>query len=279
MDTRTRSPARWSFGSFRGWHLWLSIALSLPILIVALTAIFIAHGKSLGLKEIQVNAGWLPGMGAGKPDEAEPRALWVAPDGVQWLGTKAGLYRVRGEQVERVEDLGRADVRGMVGLDAHLVVATTKGLYRVAQVTGAGERVVRGDFWSVASTPQGLVAVGKNDQLLHSNDAGLSWNGHEAGASAAQRVAAGMTSGDGGATVPLSKLVMDLHTGKAFLGKQYEWVWIDLIGATMALLTLTGLVMWWRGQRRKAATLAAQMQAGVSAAAAVTPVPARAEAT
>jgi hypothetical protein len=252
-------PSRWSFGSFRGWHLWLSIALSLPILIVALTAILIAHGKSLGLKEIQVSAGWLPGMDAGRPEEAQPRALWVAPDGVQWLGTKAGLYRVRGELIERVEDLGRADVRGLLGLDSHLVVATTKGLYRVAQVSGAGERVARGDFWSVAVTPQGLVAVGKDDRLLRSTDAGATWSEYEAGSAAAGRVAAGMATAQHSDTVPLSKLVMDLHTGKAFFGKTYEWVWIDLIGATMALLTLTGLVMWWRGQRRKVAALEAQL--------------------
>jgi hypothetical protein len=254
--------SRWTFGSFRGWHLWLSIALSLPILIVALTSIFIAHGKSLGLKEIQVSAGWLPGMNAGRLEEAEPRALWVAADGVQWLGTKAGLFRVRGERVERIEDLGNADVRSLFGTESHLVVATTKGLYRVAQQSGAGERVARGEFWSVAATPQGLVAVGKNEQLLRSADAGTTWNEHQADSAAAERVAAGIASADTDGMVPLSKLVMDLHTGKAFLGKQYEWLWIDLLGATMALLTLTGLVMWWRGQRRKAAALTLQMQAG-----------------
>jgi hypothetical protein len=264
-------PSRWSFGSFRGWHLWLSIALSLPILIVALTAILIAHGRSLGLKEIQVNAGWLPGMDAGRPEEAQPRALWVAPDGVQWLGTKAGLYRVDDARVERVEDLGRADVRGLLGLDSYLVVATTKGLYRVAQVGGAGERVARGDFWSVAATPQGLVAVGKDDRLLHSTDAGATWSEYEAGTAAAGRVAAGMATAQPSDTVPLSKLVMDLHTGKAFLGKQYEWLWIDLIGAAMTVLTLTGLVMWWRGQRRKTAALMAQIQAGAATVAAAPP--------
>lgn len=268
---------RWSFGSFRSWHLWLSIALSLPILIVSLTAIFIAHGKSLGLKEIQVGAGWLPGMAAARPEEAEPRALWVAPDGVQWLGTKAGLYRVEADRVQRVDDLGLADVRSVVAVDAHLIVATTKGLYRVGQADGASERTAKGDFWSVAATPQGLVAVGKNDRLLRSHDAGASWTQHEAGAAAAQRVAAGMASAATTDTVPLSKLVMDLHTGKAFLGKQYEWLWIDLIGVTMTLLTLTGLVMWWRGQRRKAAALMQQMQQLQTGVAAATSTPPRPE--
>lgn len=253
------TKSRWSFGSFRGWHLWLSISLSLPIIVVALTAVLLAHGKSLGLKEIQVPASWLPGMAAGKPEEAEPRALWVAPDGTQWLGTRAGLYRVRGEQAERIDDLGRADVRGLHSAGAHLVVATTKGLYRVAVEAGAGERVARGDFWSVVQTAQGLIAVGKNETVLMSSDGGATWSDHAPAQAAAERVAAGMGAGAGDGMVPLSKLVIDLHTGKALLGKQYEWLWIDLIGATMALLTLTGLVMWWRGQRRKAAALLAQL--------------------
>ncbi|MDZ7855833.1 PepSY domain-containing protein [Sphaerotilus sp.] len=269
---------RLSLGSVRGWHLWVSIALSLPILIVALTAIFITHGKSLGLKEIQVNAGWLPGMGAGKAEQAELRAYWTAPDGVQWLGTKTGLYRVRGEQVERVEDLGRADVRALQAMGSHLVVATTKGLYRVAVDAGSGERVARGDFWSLAVGPQGLLAVGKDDALLLSADGGATWSEHAPGLAASDRVAAGMGSTASDGAVPLSKLVLDLHTGKAFLGKQYEWLWIDVIGATMALLTITGLLMWWRGQRRKAAALLAQAQSQVQSAlepAAVVPPSAR----
>jgi hypothetical protein len=256
------NKTRWSLGSFRGWHIWLSIALSLPILIVSLTAIFIAHGKSLGLKEIQVSAGWLPGMEAGKAENAEPRALWVAPDGALWLGTKMGLYRVEGERAARVEDLGLADVKGMQAAGGALWVATTKGLYRVAPADGAAERVARGDFWSLSQQDGTLTAVGKDGRILSSSDAGGHWQAHAAAVDASERIAAAMGRGDqAGGQVPLSKLVMDLHTGKAFFGKAYEWIWIDVIGAAMALLTVTGLVMWWRGQRRKVAALQAQLAA------------------
>lgn len=47
--------------------------------------------------------------------------------------------------------------------------------------------------------------------------------------------------------MPLSKIIMDIHTGKLFLGKQYEWIWIDLLGYACVGLGLTGLVMWMRG--------------------------------
>lgn len=255
-----RTP-RLSFGSFRGWHLWLSIALSLPILIVALTAIFIAHDKSLGLKEINVPAGWLPGMQAGKTENVEPRALWAAPDGALWVGTKAGLFRVAGETIAVVDGMARADVRDLHAEDGALLAATTRGLYRVELASGVAERVAAGDWWSVDRGAQGLVAVGKPARFMVSRDGGREWLDLDAGNAAAERVVQAAARADDSGGVPLSRLIMDLHTGKAFFGKQYEWVWIDLIGATMALLTLTGLVMWWRGQRRKVAALEAQLAA------------------
>jgi hypothetical protein len=262
-----KNKPRWSFGSIRGWHLWVSIALSLPILIVALTAILIAHNRALGLKDIEIDASWLPGMTAAGIEEAEPRALWVAPDGTHWFGTRMGLYRVRGETVRQVEGIGRADVRALHAAGAHLLAGTNRGLYRVAPDTGASEQVADGDFWSVSEAPGGLLAVGKFEQLLLSTDRGANWQTYEPGARAIERIAAGIAPRQGGG-MPLSKVVMDLHTGKALLGRQYEWFWIDLIGAAMALLTITGLMMWWRGQRRKASALQNQEAASLPAAAA-----------
>ncbi|PKO58071.1 MAG: hypothetical protein CVU25_05815, partial [Betaproteobacteria bacterium HGW-Betaproteobacteria-19] len=65
-------------------------------------------------------------------------------------------------------------------------------------------------------------------------------------------LAASMVEGEA-ELITLGKLVMDLHTGKAFFGKDWEWIWIDLVGLAMTLLSLTGVYMWWRGERRKAA--------------------------
>jgi hypothetical protein len=257
-----------SLGSLRGWHLWVSIALSLPILIVSVTAIFIAHGKSLGLKEMQVPAGWLPGMQAGKAEAAEPRAHWQGADGRQWLGTKGGLFLVQEGQVRRVEDLGRAEVRDVQGDGRTLVVATQRGLWRVDTSEGAAERLARGDFWSVSQAAEGWRAVDKGGRVWVSRDAGRSWSEDAVAVAGAEQVAASLSqaatdAGGEDMLVPMNKLVMDLHTGKAFLGKTYEWIWIDLVGAAMTLLTVSGLLMWWRGQRRKVAALEAQLKAAL----------------
>jgi hypothetical protein len=49
----------------------------------------------------------------------------------------------------------------------------------------------------------------------------------------------------------LGKLVTDLHTGKAFFGKEHEWIWIDILGAIWVFLGGTGLYLWWRSQTKR----------------------------
>lgn len=75
----------------RRWHSWISAILALPILIVGLTAIFIAHDKALGLKKMGVSAEWLPGYGQTKSEHAELRATLPLADGGLWLAAKGGL--------------------------------------------------------------------------------------------------------------------------------------------------------------------------------------------
>jgi len=231
--------------SARSIHLWVSVLLALPMLIVALTAILIAHDKALGLKEIQLPAAWVPG--GAKAEEAELRAYWPLGDAA-YLGGKGGLLRQQGAALQPVEGL-RGDVRALLGLaDGTVLAAGQRGLYRVQGLQA--ERLLRGDFWTLSRQPDGsLLAVGKEGKdglALRSTD-GQDWQ--PTLAPELQQLAALQPAPQ---TVSLGKLVMDLHTGKAFFGKRYEWIWIDLLGATLALLGLTGLWMWWRAQRRQA---------------------------
>jgi uncharacterized iron-regulated membrane protein len=48
----------------------------------------------------------------------------------------------------------------------------------------------------------------------------------------------------------LARVIRDIHTGEALLGHDTEWVWNDIVGGTMAFLAVTGLYLWWRGQRK-----------------------------
>lgn len=127
--------------SSRQIHLWSGVLLALPMFIVGVTAILIAHEKSLGIKDVPIN--WLF-MAAEK--ELELRSVAQAADGRLWLAAQ----------------------------------------------------------------------------------------------------------GDVAKPYTIGKLVMDMHTGKAFFGKSGEWVWIDVLGFTLALLGLTGVWVWWQSRRRAA---------------------------
>lgn len=244
----------------RNWHIWVSLTLALPILIVAVTAIFIAHDKSLGLDEVPVAAGWLPGyaMEAGKPTNHEPRALLVTSAGEQLVGLRNGLYRLDGETLTPVAALAGTQVRALVEAPWGRVAAAKNGVW--VERDGRWMRSIEADAWNASLRPDGGVTVALKDEGLMVSRDGVSWT---ADATVARALAALPAGAEGEATT-MHKLVMDLHTGKALLGKRAEWIWIDLIGFAMALLALTGVYMWWRGERRKAA-----LQSATAAAAAV----------
>lgn len=253
-----------SFGSLRGWHLWVSIALALPIFIVSLTAIFIAHDKSLKLKSIEV-PGWLAPAsgGSGKSMEAEWRSHVTTAHGVQWLGGKMGLYSID-PQGRTAEVAGPDEVRDMAPTaTGGLLIAAKNGLWHAHDTRHAvpADLLKAGDFWTVQVNGKAWMAIGKDLPPLWSQDQGRSWQDWPLAKKVAQQAEAHLASQHAlhgnGKPLTADKLVMDWHTGKAILGKRYEWIWIDLIGASMALLTITGLLMWWRGQRRKAKALAA----------------------
>lgn len=239
----------------RSWHTWSSLILALPILIVAVTAIFMAHRKALGTEEIKVAAQWLPGYQAAgtKPWRNEARSSLRTASGETYVGTQGGLYRLSGEQLLPVEELGDTQIRALAETGWGRIAAARNGVWLQENSSGSKwQRVLKGDASSATSQPDGSIVVALRDKgLLASND-GQHWQNDARLATAL----AGLPN-DSGEPVTLSKLVFDLHSGRAFFGKDSEWIWIDIVGLAMSLLALTGVYMWWRGQRRKAALLGA----------------------
>jgi hypothetical protein len=220
----------------RNWHTWGSIALGLPLLLVGLTTFFIAHEKSLGTKEMTIP---LDGI-SGEPAEIRASAR-IGNE--QWLGTKDGVFRLQGEHASLLDGSPQDEIRGMVSAGGAVLLAGKKALWRYAD--GQATQVYKADCWQVAAHQEGYAAACKDVGLLVSED-GKTWQ-----ARAVQFPAQAEATGQAG--IPLSKIIMDMHTGKLFFGKQYEWIWIDLLGLACVGLGLTGLVMWMRGRRQRAA--------------------------
>lgn len=243
-------------------HLWVSITVALPILLVALTALLMAHDRTLKLREIELPAHWLPGLRGEPQPGLEVRAVAEQGD-TRWLGTREGLWRQQAGQWLKVDGLERADVRALLPLaDGRMLAASRQGLFAV-NADGKARRLQRGDFWTLAEHPDGsLLAVARDSQLLASRDGGKSWKA--AHADLLEQLSAQVAQ-QPPRSITVSQLVKDLHTGKALLGGAAEWVWIDVLAGSLSLLIGTGLWMWWRSQRRKAGALERPVAVGVAA--------------
>lgn len=139
--------------NYRKWHAWLSFILSLPIFLVAVTSMLIAHSQALGFREIKIYPNWLPGHTA--PNERR---------------TEAPRDMSSGEGQSHEENRPREENR---------------------QSAPSKEREFN-----------------------------------------------------------LARLIKDLHTGDALFGRELRWVWDDIVGGSMTFLTLTGIYLWWNGQRK-----------------------------
>lgn len=232
----------------RSWHKWSGLIIALPILIVAITALVMAHKQTLGTEEIKVAAQWLPGYQATpvKSGRSEARASLLDAGGEGYVGTLGGLYRLSGERLVAVEELGDTQIRGLAEAAWGRIAAARNGVW--LERNGKWQRVLKGDAWSAASRADGSIVVAlRNEGLLSSND-GRQWQA-DARVNAAL---AGLPEESAG-PVTLTRLAFDLHTGRAFFGKDGEWMWIDLISLSLSLIALTGVYMWLRTRRRKAA--------------------------
>lgn len=221
--------------SMRNWHNWVSVVLGFPLLLVGITAFFIAHEHELGTKKIETPLSMV------QKDALEPRASAVY-NGQQFIGTKAGLFAVTNGEASPITNGVDDEIRDLLSTGQGLLVAGKEGIWRY---TDKAEHVFKGDCWQIAQTDGGFNAACKDVGVIDSTD-GQHWAAQTLNFSPA---ATALVKEQG---MPLSKVMMDLHTGKIFFGKDYEWIWIDLLGFACVGLGLTGLFMWMRNRRQKA---------------------------
>lgn len=219
--------------SLRNWHNWVSVGLGFPLLLVGLTTFFIAHDDALGTKNIH-----LP---ISMPAEATEIRASVFMDGQQWLGSRYGLLSVKDGVADLVSSGPKDEVRDLAISGSALLIAGKEGLWRYEN--GESKKVFKGDCWQVSNNQGALSAACRKVGVVQSRD-GTEW--------AKQNLSMSPELAQAAKQMPLSKVIMDIHTGQLFFGKQYEWIWIDLLGFACVGLGLTGLIMWMRGRRQRA---------------------------
>lgn len=252
------------------WHTWSGLILALPIFIVGITAVFIGHEKSLGTKEVMVNVSWLPAYSAdGKAyhytDELKDvKAFYQDTSGKQYLGTKAGLMIFEGGTITPVEALLGKEIRSIAEKNGIMYVASKYGLW-IKKIGSEWAQAHKGDAHGVfpRNETELTLSLGKYG-TVHSSDGGITWNkAKELESALAQVGPEQFAVKEATSAIPLKDLIMDMHTGKAFMGKDGMWIWIDVVGLGIAGLTGTGIVMWYLRRKKKAqlvkfGTIAAQ---------------------
>ncbi len=215
----------------RSWHNWISIALVIPFFIIAVTSLFMAHEKNLGLKNIS----W----GEQIP---EIRSVVYGKQGLQMLASKDDAYEWVNGQLQPIVALQGLEARFIEVLaDSSLLIAGKGGLWqRLADQPW--QQKYMGDIHGLQILSDGRwLIVDKDVGVMLSTDQGLHWQQNGKIAKLLKQLPARPYN--------LEKLVHDLHTGKAIFGKHLEWLWIDSLALVLGFLCLTGAFLWWKSQR------------------------------
>jgi hypothetical protein len=223
----------------RQWHIWISVILGIPLILVGITTFFIAHQDQLGTKKVYLPS-WLAGnsmTSSYKDEKVEIKSVAQVGD-TTWLATKYGAFQKKGGLAQPITGTPKDDLRHIFALEDTVYFSGKMGIWKYEQQQST--LVYKGDCWQVASQLNGLVAACKGSELLTSTN-GVDWKG--------EKIKFQIDAKTTQQPMTLANLMMDIHTGKWFLGKSAEWIWIDLLGFATVALGITGFIMWLR--RRK----------------------------
>lgn len=247
--TIPRPPRKRKPWTARRIHLWVSILLALPMLIIAGSGILIAMRS---VSDVKVPMRWL---GAESVPERLPINAYLAmPDGTVYIGNAQGLNRITGGTVEPIAHFAGQEIIGLAAIAGRSspIVATRMAVWRDGDDGWQPAR--RGRVRQLSTLPDGrvLAIAGGRGEMAD----GMPWVTAD-GASFQPYRPAMMAN----QTLPplddpkiaLHQLMREIHAGAFFFGKgPGEMIWSNVFGWVLVLLVLTGLWMWLKTERRKA---------------------------
>jgi len=243
--------------SGRKWHLWVGFILALPFLIVSITAVLIAFEDSYKDKESEpkVNVSWLPGYSQSAMQKeyemkrGEVKSSLLASDGTMYYGTKTGIITVKNNKAEYLPSFETADVFTIEEVNKTIYIGTKTGLYKYKN--GKSEKLFNKETHHLDIHSNGYIAICTNKEMYFSYDSGKTWQKDKTLAQAINTLLVSDKNMLAKTNIPLSKLILDMHTGKAFFGKAFQNIWIILIGFSIFFLTVTGIYMWYVRYKKK----------------------------
>lgn len=247
------------WGVVRNWHIWIGVASAIPILIIAVSTIFLVH-KSLDFHIPNVFAAVTDAKAGkdkhGKWDDeiAGLEKMLAQADG----GAKPG----KTEKTDKPEKTGAHDKKHDHGKHDHDKKAKHKGPKDAGKDGPSGHRHGKPEPAGSHPSPDDRPAVQGGAAPYPPQPASAASGG---GFMLSIIGTAHADPGDGAKAekhdkdekpdkngISVRKVMKSLHTGK-FLGP-FDWIWADLIALSLFFFVLSGVVTWWRASRRAAGT-------------------------
>ena len=242
-DSRRRWRRR--AATARTWHRRIGLATAVLVAVLAVTGLLLNHSDRLDLDRINIVTGWVVDWYGLTPAE-DPVHFRAGEHWVSWID---GAVYADGR---RVGEAG-GTARGAVAFDSLVALATSDA---VVVFTAGGELVER---LGAASLPGAIARVGtaaSHDRIVVRTPAGqfasdsdllawhpfaddVAWSRSETPTEAVRERQLAAYRGQG---LPLSRVLLDLHSGRLF-GSVGAAV-MDAAAILLLVLVVTGFINW-----------------------------------
>lgn len=221
----------------RDWHIWLGVFLSLPLVIVGITTIFLAVEQQLKLDKYYISSKIFPGYWGEKNEKRnEIKAFYKDSNGTEYYGHKYGLIVKNAQESKEIEFFDKHDIREINSFKGNLIVGAKEGLF--LQENDTYKKVLKQEIWNLYLENEIVYIISKDGVFTCSSDF------LKCEEIALKNEIKPMTE------ISLKKLNLDLHTGKALLGK-FDWIWQSLLGIAILFFVYSGFYLWYKKKFRK----------------------------
>lgn len=243
---------------FYKWHNWVGIILSIPIFIVSASAILLAFKDTLNLDRFYLSTAFMPGYYLDaqnisfKKYAENVKCILIHKDSL-FIGTKFGLVLVDERDLWFEKDFLGVDIRKIVKIKNKIYIAGNKGIWMKEE--NYWKKLFSGDVHDIEIGKDGqlFAALAKSGIITSSDNfktISTKWTDYLKDRMNNSEFSSELKS-ETKAKVTLKDFVLDLHTGRAFFGKQREWIWITMVALSIIILVITGSVLWVRKKMRR----------------------------
>ncbi|MGK9368323.1 PepSY domain-containing protein [Melioribacter sp. Ez-97] len=224
------------------WHNWIGALLALPIFITSITAIALPFRDELGFEEIFFSKNLFPGYFIENSTTKKINPLsdiksFYQAGRINYYGTKYGLFFTTEENKTPSPVITNTEIRFIKAIDSDIFAGGKEGLW--INTNNVWSKIYNGDVFDAGRFSNGkfYVALGKKGIDTIELTSSFAY-------------AAEFKTADEN-YIALKELILHLHSGRAFFGKELEWIWITINGFSVTVLVFTGFYLWYKKKIKK----------------------------